>query len=360
MSDHPDDDELEISLFGPGLGESVVIHVGGGEWTIVDSCRNPATGRPVAVEYLERLDVDCASAVSTLVVTHWDSDHIRGIGDVAAACPQATVWCTSAIDNAEFDVLLDTEDDHPGATAGRLRELAHLRRACKERTRRQPGIDWTSSRKRLLIRREDEQLPRRELWALSPSSHSLTLTMHRLSHVFREDSGPLADEVKRMRRNDASSALMLCLGERGALLGADLEYTPDDRCGWLAAIPVACELDVAADFVKLPHHGSDDAHCDEMWSDVLIDHPAAAVTPWRSGGNELPRDTDRDRIRHHTDRAYLTSPSPRVTDDDTLLHAVEDMNAVPLEGHFGHVRWRRPMTRDGQWTVALDDISCVV
>lgn len=360
MSDGPNEGEIEISAFGPGLGESVVIHIGRGEWTIVDSCRNPATGRPVAVEYLERLKVDCATAVCAIVITHWDSDHIRGIGDIAAACPNAVVWCTSAIDNAEFDVLLDTEHDQPGSTAGRLRELVHLREACALRTLDQPGIDWTSSRKRLLLRRGSEKLPQRELWALSPSAHSVTLTKHRLAHVFSETSGPLADEVKRMSRNDASSVLMLCVGDRGALLGADLEHNSDKRCGWLAAIPVGCELGVETDFVKVPHHGSDDAHCEEMWSDLLIARPAAVVTPYRSGGNALPRETDRDRIRRLTDRGYLTSPELTKPDDETLLHLVDEIDAVRLEGDVGHVRWRRPMAEGGRWTVELNEVSCAI
>lgn len=34
-------DELEVSVFGPGVGESVVVHLGHGDWMVVDSCLNP-------------------------------------------------------------------------------------------------------------------------------------------------------------------------------------------------------------------------------------------------------------------------------------------------------------------------------
>src|SRR5947209_2078343 len=34
----PGADELELTVFGGGFGESICVHVGGGSWVIVDSC----------------------------------------------------------------------------------------------------------------------------------------------------------------------------------------------------------------------------------------------------------------------------------------------------------------------------------
>src|SRR5438067_455186 len=36
----PDSSELELSVFGPGRGECLVVHLGAGEWMVVDSCLN--------------------------------------------------------------------------------------------------------------------------------------------------------------------------------------------------------------------------------------------------------------------------------------------------------------------------------
>ena len=47
----PCHDELEVSIFGPGIGESVVVHLGYGDWIVVDSCLNPRTRLPAALEY---------------------------------------------------------------------------------------------------------------------------------------------------------------------------------------------------------------------------------------------------------------------------------------------------------------------
>lgn len=34
----PESDQFELTLIGPGYGESVVVHLGRGLWMIVDSC----------------------------------------------------------------------------------------------------------------------------------------------------------------------------------------------------------------------------------------------------------------------------------------------------------------------------------
>ena len=33
----PDSDEFEFTLIGPGYGESIILHLGGGVWVLVDS-----------------------------------------------------------------------------------------------------------------------------------------------------------------------------------------------------------------------------------------------------------------------------------------------------------------------------------
>lgn len=94
-SKNPENDELEITLFGSGYGESVVVHIGDGKWIIVDSSINRDTRKPAALEYLEGIDVDVSSQVKGVVVTHWHDDHIRGISEIAKKCSSAK-FCISA------------------------------------------------------------------------------------------------------------------------------------------------------------------------------------------------------------------------------------------------------------------------
>lgn len=53
----PRHDETEISLFGPGVGECIVAHVGANQWIVIDSCLDPATREPAALGYLKLIGV---------------------------------------------------------------------------------------------------------------------------------------------------------------------------------------------------------------------------------------------------------------------------------------------------------------
>ena len=66
-----------------------MIHLGDGQWIVVDSCIDRLTRRPVALDYLEQLQVNITEAVKLIVVTHWHDDHIRGISTVAREAHRA-------------------------------------------------------------------------------------------------------------------------------------------------------------------------------------------------------------------------------------------------------------------------------
>jgi hypothetical protein len=51
--DHPAPDEVEIVIFGPGIGEAIAVHIGYNQWLLVDSCRVGNNKRPAALQYLE-------------------------------------------------------------------------------------------------------------------------------------------------------------------------------------------------------------------------------------------------------------------------------------------------------------------
>ena len=78
---HPSDDELEVSVFGPGIGECIVVHLGRHEWIIVDSCCD-TDNEPAATKYLKEIGIDTASEVKLIVASHWYDDHIRGKGGI--------------------------------------------------------------------------------------------------------------------------------------------------------------------------------------------------------------------------------------------------------------------------------------
>lgn len=81
MSDYgkpPAADEVEVTLFGPGFGEAIAVHLGEGSWMLVDSCIDPDSKGPASLTYLDRLNVNPAN-VKAIIASHWHDDHVRGI-----------------------------------------------------------------------------------------------------------------------------------------------------------------------------------------------------------------------------------------------------------------------------------------
>ena len=65
----PAADEIEITLFGPGYGEAIAIHLGEGVWLLVDSCIDPDSKAPASETYLEQIGVN-AEQVRAIVASH--------------------------------------------------------------------------------------------------------------------------------------------------------------------------------------------------------------------------------------------------------------------------------------------------
>ena len=90
----PDGNVLEVTVIGPGYGECIILHIGNGNWVIVDSCLNNKSS-PVALDYLRSLALNPGGVVRLVVATHWHDDHIKGIGKLVEVCDNADFCCAS-------------------------------------------------------------------------------------------------------------------------------------------------------------------------------------------------------------------------------------------------------------------------
>ena len=113
----PEEDEIEVTLVGPGYGECVLIHIGKRRWVVVDSCLD-RNGQPVALSYLKDLGLDPSEAVCLVVATHWHDDHIRGMGRVIEVCRDATFCCSSALTELDFLSALAALEGSPATSTG--------------------------------------------------------------------------------------------------------------------------------------------------------------------------------------------------------------------------------------------------
>ena len=114
----PASDEAEISIFGPGFGECILLHMREGEWVVVDSCVNSRGGVPVALEYLRRFNVDPRTAVKRIVATHWHDDHVAGLAEIVRTCVDADFVCSSALRTPEFLTLTQIQGSNEDLLSG--------------------------------------------------------------------------------------------------------------------------------------------------------------------------------------------------------------------------------------------------
>jgi len=118
MKKPPSQNELEVSAFGPGYGECIVVHLGYGEWAIIDSCIDNFTNFPAALSYLNEIGVNPKVAVKIVVATHWHDDHIRGLGAIVSSCENAEFVCSNALLTKEFVTLVKAYGETPGMAKG--------------------------------------------------------------------------------------------------------------------------------------------------------------------------------------------------------------------------------------------------
>lgn len=342
--------EMEISLLGPGYGECVLVHVGAGDWIVVDSCVE-VDDEPAALAYLEALGVDPATAVRVIVASHWDDDHIRGLSKVVSICAQATFILSEALTTNEFFTLahLSSRPSVPSMSRSGMREMFAIKDTLSARVDIAGGVPArASASKRLWHREEDANVLGAELWCVAPSDAQVTHGMESIQQQVARLLGERRRGVRESVPNSTSVVLEVFFGDTSVLLGGDLEETPHTGTGWTAVLDsrkgTSCVF-------KVPHHGSQDAHSDEIWEEALCSHVAALVAPWRRGGGSLPQATDLTRLCQRSSTVYLTS-------DPTARRQVKRRGPVQrtineatrrievAEPPFGHVRVRLPILPD--------------
>lgn len=354
----PNPGELEVSIFGPGFGETVVLHAGGGSWGVVDSCIDPASKEPAALGYLEMLGVPVESAVRFVVATHWHDDHIRGLGKTFRQSRQAVFACSAAVRSPEIEAALamsHTTRMLPGGSGlDELREVLNVLRH-RQPDGQMPAPRLASAGK--VIWQEHRGIPAR-LTALAPSDASVWAAMAALQ-AKREISPNARRRIPSISPNDASVVLSLEAGAHSVLLGADLQVHRHRSLGWLAVVdgvPAACPHHG----FKVPHHGSSNADHDEIWSRLLAPDPWAVTTPFVSGRHRLPSTEDRDRLLARTPHCYLTAPPEPAKYRDansavrrTVSEATRMAHFIP--GKYGHVRLRKWVgaATDAPWQIEL-------
>jgi hypothetical protein len=305
-------------------------------------------GQPAATQYLKKVGLNPSDAVKLVVVTHWHDDHVQGIARITEECGAASVAFSAALNEKDaFQFVLAEEQRNVGIGTG-VDELRAILR-----------LDAS----RLVLGKALAQLfprppaPGPVVMALAPSDHSVLRGVAALVARATNRPASLAGRIARPESANATSLVaQVALGEIAALFGGDLENSTNPSSGWDAVVALAKQPQTAS-LVKVPHHASDDAHHDGMWTELVDPDFVAIITPFVNGRIELPREVDLLRIVERGGRVFLTS-RPRLEkvrlerETEKVLRHAGGKQLTQLRA-WGHVRARRSQD-EPSWRVDLD------
>lgn len=264
---------LDVVVFGPGFGESIVVRTADDEWLVVDSLlqgrMNPA---------LELLR-NHGRAPRLALLTHPHLDHCEGFSDLLTLDGATVAACAAP--------FMSTRPSGQVASK-RARSARHEEALTAIRTRG-TALTWSP---------------------MLGSTAPVTLARTTVTSLYPPASNTAVGSANRW-----ATPLLLCFGSTRVLLGADLA-----RAGWSDLSKQGHS--VAHHGLKVPHHGSDLDH-HESWLSGSDDR-CWVLTPWRLGSGALPRlaaTRDIDRLRARVGQLYLSFLSAKVKGVATVSQA---------------------------------------
>ncbi len=304
----PKIDEFELTFFGPGFGESIVVYIPGIGWGIIDSCEFEVANKKF-VPPLEYLIFQNARNLEFLILTHPHMDHFKGmeqiidhyIGNINRICRYAG---DSVRELATYQFNRGIKGT-PG-----VKKLALVFGAFKK------AVEYGAERRRLgamtqIIRRQKALVNDRtvevEVLSLSPLAEDEESYIDILRKAIPEPRGQL-EEIPDHKHNLIASAIWISVGEGVVIVGSDVEKGGSRSIGWRGIVRSDDSPDLCVQTLKVPHHGSPNAHCNRAWEEHCRDGKITSViTPYNRGIQRRPSVDDIQRIGNYSECVGLTS-----------------------------------------------------
>ena len=326
----PEPDELELTVFGPGFGEAVLVHLGANKWIAIDSCISRMSGRCISLDYLDEIGVDPATDILAVIATHWHDDHVRGLSQLVEAAIQSTFYCSAALTEGEFLALASAFNKDPTRSlTGGMDEIYRIARYLAD-ANRDIGMCGKDS---TLLNLPGAGFPHKTncvVSALSPSHRQYQLFMQNLMRP-EVLQGQTKFRAPSNSPNHVSVAIHVVVGDISLLLGADLEELSNPHLGWQSVVTSPGRSQVKAMMFKVPHHGSQNGHYEPVWTRMLVPNPIAITTPFTRLERPLPTPEDRQRIRQYTSQGFLTTEgrqSKFSSSDPAVARTLVEMGAT--------------------------------
>jgi|JI10StandDraft_1071094.scaffolds.fasta_scaffold14768_7 beta-lactamase superfamily II metal-dependent hydrolase len=327
--------DIEVSLFGPGYGECVVIHLPNGKWIIVDSCIDKESRQSVALKYLQDLGVSKHDVI-LIVATHWHDDHIGGLASLVDYFNSAQVVISSALTAKEFLNLAKLQGEQ---------STLRLSSGMREYNR---VIDLLSDRKVFPKHAsQDKTLYKDDLAgvtisALSPSDPAIMAGQAEIIKLFQTVTSGNMIRVTPRSPNVFAVALLVTIKGESIILGADLTESDGPLRNWSTILSCVSVNGIKCKVFKVPHHGSENAHHEGIWHNLFHENPHALITEFRHGSVKLPKPQDTKRLKALTNNVHMTSSKSTklVFKDPALVKTIREAtkNARHITLSTGHIR----------------------
>lgn len=343
-STQPNFNDIEVTLLGPGYGESIILHYQD-SWIVIDSCKDQKTKKSAAITYLASIDVDL-SKIKQVACTHWHDDHCSGFASLYEGATNAELVISGALQNEEFFKLIEvyTNDHQDGVRSG-LDEMGKTFAIARSREKK-PSF----ARSNQLLWRSDDGVA--ELYSLSPSSNMLAESIMALGRLV-----PVPWQIKEplvAKDNHIAVAMLFKVGDQAVLLGSDLEESGGARNGWSEVISDNRRPKIKCSLYKVAHHGSETGEHASIWTDLLDFSPITLITPFSKLVNPLPLATDRKRIRTFSSQSFLTTDVllKRAKRNNQITKLIQKNNLRTLNSEYGAIRCRLDISSETKnWVI---------
>lgn len=307
----PEDNELEVSIFGSGYGESIVMHIPHVGWGIIDSCVQKFDGQPIVppLEYLLKILDDPYPKLAFLILTHPHEDHCKGIDRIIKGYPGGIervcrydgfglreLRAQNANKNTELRRIVPglvyafRAMDEAKDKGSQLKDLGEMTLVFEKR-----------------VKTEKDSFIDIRMMALSPSSKSKEKYLNELLKAINIEEGTFLVEKDCTDHNLISVALVLTVGNLQVVFGSDVEAGTNNETGWSGIVSNINEPSLWAHIVKVPHHGSENAHNDLAWEKFCSkEKPIALIAPFLNGSVVLPKENDVERIKALSQKVGVT------------------------------------------------------
>lgn len=328
----PTDDEIELSVFGRGFGECIILCCGHKEFVVIDSFINSKTKNPIALDYLNAIGVGIAG-IKEVAITHWHQDHIAGISKILNHADfNAKIIINPIIKQEKFNEYISCAIAEGNSSTTEFAEVYKF--LLKTGLH---NIIIPTQHARVY---SNEKLQNAEIYTLSPQDSEIASYINnlRMNYEDKKTTYSLPDD------NFLSLVMLLKNSNDGILLGGDLENSKDEDSGWNAIVNNYEHTNTRPSVFKVPHHGSDTGYNDRVWKEILDNLPISILSVYNKG-NKLPTDNEVERLLSLSKSLYIVGNKNKTNKklERIIMKSRFGKSITPISTDIGLVRYRKDL-----------------